>query len=110
MTERVGGIRSVRPTMSVRKPGVIKKRSAEDHEHPVEHLAVRHPALREVVVEAPQTARPWTEQQRSQQRVRRTSSRRGPQDPDRVTHLIDDVQLRDRDQQERRASAQRGTA
>ena len=49
-----------------------QERAAEDHEHAVDHLAVRHPALRQGLVEAPPD-RPalGAEQQRAEHRIGR---------------------------------------
>ena len=103
---RVGGSSSIRPTMSVMNPGVIRNAPPKITSTPSMHLAVRHPARRERLVEAPPDgAALRAQQQRAEHGVGGQQQDR-PDRADRVADLEDHVQLRQRDHDEERDERQ----
>ena len=100
MRARVGGIKKIRPTMSVRNPGVMEQRAAYDYEDAVEDLLVGNPPFRQRPVESDPGGAPLvSEQQRAEQRVEE-QQRDGGTRTNRLTDLDDHVELRDRHENE----------
>ena len=97
ITARVGGSEQQQADDVGDEPRRDQERAAEDHEHPVDHLAVRHSPSAMRVVEAPPDRRgPATQEQRAEHRIGREEQDR-QRCSDRVADLEDHVQLRERD-------------